>query len=119
MSSWTDHKLPNGTSIRKHTTRCVAISAIYDYIGFTDDEVEYIADYGFDCVTFGDAPYTLIGNNFALSCIVDGYTAYLDAMNNNVGEPSRNLPEQVLTREEITQKFWEIVEREDYVNLEV
>jgi hypothetical protein len=97
----------------------VDLSDVYEHIGFTDDEVEWIADGGFDCVTFGDAEYTLIGNNFALHCIVGGLMSYYDWLNENDDSiPSRLLPARIFTKDEIEQKFWELVGKDDYINLE-
>lgn len=84
----------------KRTVTFVDLSDVYEHIGFTDDEVHRLMDHAWDDVSHGDAFATLIGNNFALSCILDGY-----------GDGR-------LTEEQIGAKFWEIVGRDDYINLE-
>lgn len=103
---------------KSKTVSFVSLSEIYDHLQLTDDEVDTIATYGFSNVSFGDADHTLIGNHFALSCITDGMLNYYDELNDTVGEPSRNIPERILSPEEIAQKFWEIVGQNDYVDLE-
>lgn len=100
------------------TVSFVNLSEVYLHLGFTEVEQEVIADFGFSNVSFGDAGFTLIGNHYALECITDGYGTYRDEMSYDEGEPSRNIPEEVLTNAQIAQRFWEIVGPEDYVNLE-
>ena len=111
--------LPNGYIASKYQYQCVDISEVYDYLELDNDEVDWIADRGFDCVSYGDAMATLIGNVFALSCIVDGLMSYYDWLNENKGSiPSRLLPARILSKEEIEKKFWELVGNDDYINLE-
>lgn len=111
--------LPNGYIASKYQYQCVDISEVYDYLELDNDEVDWIADRGFDCVSYGDAMATLIENVFALSCIVDGLMSYYDWLNENKGSiPSRLLPARILSKEEIEKKFWELVGNDDYINLE-
>jgi hypothetical protein len=73
-------------------------------LGFSKEERIAIYDNGFSNVSFGDAAYTLVGNNFALQCIIDG----LDIDN--------QLSEDRIT--EIGNKYWEFVSEDEYINLE-
>ena len=80
----------------------VNISDVLEHIGYTEEEQEEILDAGFSNVTWGDAVYTLIGNNFALDCIIEG----------NLGLDEPFNPELVQMR------YWEMVGQDDYLNLE-
>lgn len=90
---------------------------VIDHIGFTEDEVEGIADYGFPTFFVGDSDVPLYDNERILNCILDGYAAYLDELDDNLGEPSRNLPERILTEQDIRDKFWDMVSKENYINM--
>ena len=94
--------------MRKTTVTFVNLSDIYDYLELTDDEVGYIADWGFDCVSYGDAFATLIGNRYALDCMVEAYERY----HKNV------IANKSMTHADFCQKFWEVVDSNDYINLE-
>lgn len=89
------------------TISFVNIDDVLSHIGINQDDHPYIYDAGFGGVSFGDASYTMVGNKFALACITDGVESlqlddkYLD-----------------LTREMIEQRYWEIVGKDDYINLE-
>lgn len=100
--------MPDGNVYHKSTVTCVSFSSLTAYLGLTDDEVQAICDYGFSNVSWGDADYTLIGNNFALECIVSGLLSYYDETDT---EPR-------VTEQEVRTKYWEIVERNDYIDLE-
>ena len=107
--------------ISKKNLTVISLWDILDHIGFSDAEVEAISDYGLSGVSFGDAPYTLIGNNFALDCIVNGLMAYYDelqAQADEFGQPSRSLPARLYTRKDIAEMFWAVVGEDDYINLE-
>jgi hypothetical protein len=107
--------------ISKKNLTVISLWDILDHIGFRDAEVEAISDYGLSGVSFGDAPYTLIGNNFALDCIVTGLEAYYDELQSSAdeyGQPSRSLPARLYTRKDITEMFWAVVGEDDYINLE-
>ena len=80
----------------------VNISDVLEHMGYTEDEQEEILDAGFYTVTWGDAVYTLIGNNFALHCIHSGNT-FLDTP---------------LAEDAVTMRFWEAVGQDDYINME-
>ena len=95
--------------IRKKTLTVISIWDILDHIGLSDAEVEAISDYGLSGVSFGDATYTLIGNNFALHLIQDGIATYYD---------SEDVAGVHLTAEDIAEKFWAVVDEDDYINLE-
>jgi len=95
--------------IRKKTLTVISIWDILDHIGLSDAEVEAISDYGLSGVSFGDATYTLIGNNFALHLIQDGIATYYD---------SEDVAGVHLTAEDIAEKFWQVVDEDDYINLE-
>lgn len=90
---------------------------VIDHIGFTEDEVEGIADYGFPTFFVGDSDVPLYDNERILNCILDGYAAYLDELDDNLGEPSRNLPERIFTEQDIRDKFWDMVSKENYINM--
>jgi len=90
------------------TVTLVNISDVYDQLELTNQEVEWIADRGFDCVSFGDSQYTLIGNVFALDCMLEAYEDY----HRNV------IANKSMTRDDFANKFWEIVGEADYINLE-
>lgn len=111
--------LPNGYIASKYQYQCVDISEVYDYLELDNNAVDWIADSGFGCVSYGDAKATLIGNKFALSCIVNGMMSYYDWLNENEDSiPSRLLPARIFTKDEIEKKFWELVDKDDYINLE-
>ena len=107
--------------IHKKTLTVISIWDILDHIGFTAEEVEAISEYGLDGVSFGDATYTLIGNNFALDCIQSAMWSYYQELNDSddgMGTPSRDIPAHVWSKEEIAEKFWAVVNEDDYINLE-
>lgn len=91
-----------------HTVSFVNISDIMDAIAFEPYEVEHIYQTSFDHVSWGDAMYTLIGNQEALSCILNGYHDY----------HSKHIANKALTTDDIGQRFWRIVEDNDYINME-
>ena len=80
----------------------VNISDVLEHMGYTEEEQEEILDAGFSNVTWGDAVYTLIGNNFALHCLHAG-NMYLDTP---------------LAEDAVTMRFWEVVGKDDYINME-
>ena len=105
--------------IRKKTLTVISIWDILDYMELRDEEVDAISDYGLSGVSFGDATYTLIGNNFALDCIVNGLEAYYDEFESLEGDhPSRMIPARFYTRKDIEEMFWKVVDEDDYINLE-
>ena len=108
-------------TVPRLTINAVSLWDILDYMELTEDEVTAISDYGLSNVTWGDSMFTLIGNNFALDCIVTGLEAYYDelqAQADEFGQPSRSLPARMYTREDITEMFWKVVDKDDYVDLE-
>jgi len=90
------------------TVTFVNLSDIYDHLELTHQEVEWIADSGFDCVSYGDAFATLIGNRYALDCMVEAYEGY----HKNV------IANKSMTKQGFCDKFWEVVDSGDYINLE-
>ena len=107
--------------IRKKNLTVISLWDILDYMEFTDEEVEAISDFGLSNVSWGDSMFTLIGNNFALDCIVNGLMAYYDelqAQADEFGQPSRSLPARLYTRKDIEEMFWKVVDEDDYINLE-
>jgi len=84
------------------TVSFVNIDQVLEHMGYSKDEQEQILDAGFSNVTWGDATYTLIGNNFALDCIHSG-NAYLDTP---------------LAEDAVTMRYWEMVGEQDFINLE-
>ena len=105
--------------LKKKTLTVISLWDILDHIGFSDAEVEAISDYGLSVISFGDAPYTLIGNNFALHIIQDSIATYYDELNiEDPDQPSRNILPHLYTPEEIAEIFWGVVNEDDYINLE-
>ncbi len=90
------------------TVTLVNVADIYDNMGLTDGEVDFIADNAWNDVSFGDANYTLVGNVYALDQMLDAYEDY-----------HRNVIEnKSMTRDMFAHKFWKIVDDADYINLE-
>lgn len=90
------------------TVSLVNISDIYDHLELTDDEVDFIADNAWVGVSYGDSSFTLIRNVYALDRMLDAYEDYhLTAIVN-----------KSMTRDDFCDKFWEIVDDADYINLE-
>ena len=90
------------------TVTLVNISDVYDHLGLTDDEVDFIADNAWVGVSYGDSNFTLVGNVYALDRMLDAYEDYhLTAIVN-----------KSMTRDDFANKFWEIVGEADYINLE-
>jgi hypothetical protein len=105
--------------IHKKTLTVISLWDILDHIGFSDEEVEAIADYGLSGVSWGDSAYTLIGNNYALHIIQDSIATYYDELNSeDPDQPSRNILPHLYTPEEIATMFWGVVGEDDYINLE-
>ena len=94
--------------MRKTTVTFVSISDIYDHLELTNNEVEWIADRAWSNVSYGDSSYTLIGNVFALDCMLEAYEEY----HHNV------IANKSMTRDDFANKFWEIVDAADYIDLE-
>jgi hypothetical protein len=92
----------------KTTVTCVDLSDIYDYLELSYTEIDGIADRAWTGVSFGDADFTLIGNNFALDCMLEAYESYHKDFIEN----------KTMTPDDFKRKFWEIVGKDDYVNLE-
>ena len=91
---------------------------VLDHIGFGDNEVEAISDYGLSGVSFGDAMFTLIGNNQALHIIQESIATYYEELNHGDFPHSRSIPPHLYTSEEIAAMFWGVVGQDDYLNLE-
>lgn len=102
---------------KSQTVSFVNLSDIYDHIGFGESEIEAIADFGFDTLSFGVSDYTLIENTYVLKRIIFAMESYYDELE-LMDEPSRNIPVRVYSGEEITKMFWEIVGERDYINFE-
>ena len=108
-------------TIPRLTINAVSLWDILDFMELRDEEVQAISDYGLSNVSFGDSMFTLIGNNFALDCIVNGLMAYYDELQmdaDEYGQPSRSLPARLYTRKDIEEMFWAVVGEDDYINLE-
>ena len=108
-------------TIPRLTINAVSLWDILDFMELRDEEVQAISDFGLSNVSFGDSMFTLIGNNFALDCIVNGLEAYYDELQmdaDEYGQPSRSLPARIYTRNDITEMFWKVVDKDDYVDLE-
>ena len=105
--------------ISKKTLTVISFWDILDHIGFSDEEVEAISDYGLSYVSFGDSAYTLIGNNFALDLIQRSIATYYDELNSeDPDQPSRSILPHLYTPEEIAEIFWGVVNEDDYINVE-
>jgi len=100
------------------TVTFLDLSEVYAHLGFTDEMAEHVDRVGFDRVSFGDADLTLVGNNFALDCIVEGVLNYYDSLQDSEGEPSRNIPDKIWTEDELESRYWQLVGQYDYINLE-
>ena len=112
---------PNGRIIPRGSLTIVSLWDVLDYMELRDEEVEAISDYGLSNVSYGDSLFTLVGNNFALECIVTGLQAYYDELQSSAdeyGQPSRSLPARLYTRKDIEEMFWKVVDKDDYVDLE-
>jgi len=90
------------------TVTFVSISDIYDQLELTNQEVEWIADRAWSNVSYGDSSYTLIGNVFALDCMLEAYEDYHNTV----------IANKSMTRDDFANKFWEIVDAADYIDLE-
>ena len=104
--------------ITKKNLTVISFWDILDHIGFGDGEVEAISDYGLSGVSFGDAAYTLIGNNYALHLIQESIATYYDELNSGDFPHSRSIPPHLYTPEEIAEIFWGVVGEDDYIDLE-
>ena len=98
-----------GNTMSKTTTvTLVNISDVYDHLGLTNDEVDFIADNAWTGVSYGDAMFTLVGNVYALDRMVEAYEDYHLTV----------IVNKSMTRDDFANKFWEIVGEADYINLE-
>ncbi len=87
--------------VNRNQVAFVNIVPVLEHMGYSEDEQDQILDAGFSNVTWGDATYTLIGNNFALDCIHRG-NVYLDTP---------------LAEDAVTMRCWEVVGQDDYINM--
>ena len=90
------------------TVTLVNISDVYDHLGLTDYEIDHIANLAWRSNSYGDATYTLVGNVYALDRMLYEYEDY----HKNV------IANKSMTRDDFANKFWEIVDDADYINLE-
>lgn len=88
------------SAVRK-TVSFKNLSDVLSGLGLTDKETVHVIEVGFSNVTWGNAAYTLVGNNFALNNILDGLPSY-DA--NQLGD--------------IISRYWELVGQDDFINME-
>jgi len=88
--------------VNRNVVGFVNIVSVLEHMGYSEDEQDEILDAGFSNVTWGDATYTLIGNNFALDCIHRG-NVYLD---------------RPLAEDAVNMRYWEVVGEDDYINME-
>ena len=109
----------SNVKVERESVSFVSLWDVLDYMEFREAELEAISDFGLSNVSFGDATYTLIGNNYALSIIQDSIMAYYDELESLDGDnPSRMIPARIYTRQEIADMFWAVVGEDDYINLE-
>ena len=105
--------------ITKKNLTAISLWDILDHMELRQEEQDAISDFGLSNVSFGDAAYTLIGNNYALSLIQDSLEEYYDELESLEGDnPSRMIPARIYTRQEIADMFWAVVSEDDYINLE-
>lgn len=97
--------------MKSTTVSFVNFTDIANHLQLTADELDAVYNYGFSNVSWGDATYTLIGNDYALRCIVNALMTHYDELNDDELD-------RILTEDEVCTKFWEMVEQWDYVNLE-
>jgi len=114
------------------------VSEVYAGLGFTDAMADHVDRVGFDRVTYGDADFTLVGNHFALDCILEGVFSYYDFLKTGdaglreghgphpsdeelwtgtlmeLGRP----PASMWTEETLRAAYWQMVGKDDYINLE-
>jgi hypothetical protein len=112
---------PNGHSIPRTRFTAISFWDILDYMELREEEVEAISDFGLSELQWSAVEHPLISNTLALECIVTGLEAYYDELQMDVdeyGQPSRSLPARLYTRKDITEMFWAVVHKEDYINLE-
>lgn len=94
----------------RQTISYINLGDVLKHMGFAFGQIGDIMDMGFYEVSYGaalpgrDAPFTLIGNGYALQCIIDGQ--------DGLQEADRK------TEEELTEKFWEMVGDDDFINVE-
>ena len=88
--------------VNRNVVGFVNLVDVLTHIGYTEEEQEEILDYGFSNVSWGDAVYTLIGNTFALDCLLSG-------------NMSLEVP---LAEDAVRMWFWEVVQQDDYINME-
>lgn len=90
------------------TVTFVDVSELYHKLGLSDDACRHVDQVGFHNVSYGDADMTLVGNVFALDCILEGLEDYYEST--NMVSP--------WTRTAFCTKYWELVDVADYINLE-
>lgn len=99
---------PDGNVYTKTTKTFMDISDLYAYLGLTDYEIDHIADLAWRNNSYGDATYTLVKSVYALDQMLDAYENY---HRNHIANKS-------MTAEDFRSKFWQLVEKDDYINLE-
>jgi hypothetical protein len=112
---------PNGHSIPRKRLTVISLWDILDYMELREEEVEAISDFGLSELQWSGGGFELISNTLALECIITGLEAYYDELTmtaDEYGQPSRNLPARLYTRKDITEMFWAVVQKDDYINLE-
>jgi hypothetical protein len=112
---------PNGHSIPRTRFTAISLWDILDYMELREEEVEAISDFGLSELQWSAVELPLINNVVALECIVTGLEAYYDELMmdaDEYGQPSRSLPARLYTRKDITEMFWAVVQKDDYINLE-
>lgn len=102
----------------QQTVTFVDFWRVLDHIGFEDDLRDFIYEYGFDGVTWGDSAYTLIGNNLALDCIQTAVVSYYHERTLAEDMDREEFPDHVWSQEDIAEKFWQVVGQDDYINME-
>ena len=90
------------------TVSFIDLSEVMERLGFEAYEREFIYNTAFNEISWGDASYTLIENNWTLDCIVDYYEAY----------HRENIANKSMTEQMLRDKFWQIVGEQDYINME-
>lgn len=85
---------------KSYTCSYVNLSDLLTDLGITGDDADEIYDFYFNWVSFGDATYTMVGNNIALASLL----RYWKDTNADV--------------DKLTEQYRSLVGDNDYINLE-
>ena len=94
--------------MRKTSVTFVDVSELYHLLDLTDDAIRHVDEVGFHYVNWSDPDLILVGSVFALNCILKGLEDYYET----TGMVSP------WTRDTFSNKYWQLVDVADYINLE-